>query len=226
MIETHWPLFGLRLQVADLELRLPSTDDLAALGDLAADGIHEPGAMPFSIPWSDAEPAERARTTIQWQWKALGEWTPQRWALNLVVIHAGQIVGTQAIEGTDFAVTRQFETGSWLGQRFQGKGIGTAMRSAVLHLGFEGLGAETAISGAFFDNHASSAVSRKVGYSEDGIEVVVRKGERALLQRLRMDRSAWLASARPDVTVTGLEPCLALFGLGQTESASPGVMGE
>jgi hypothetical protein len=44
------------------------------------------------------------------------------------------------------------------------------MRAAVLDLAFEGLGAEYAVSEAFADNAASYAVSRKLGYADDGIE--------------------------------------------------------
>jgi RimJ/RimL family protein N-acetyltransferase len=44
------------------------------------------------------------------------------------------------VSGRDFAVLREVHTGSWLGQRYQGQGLGTEMRSAVLHLGFAGLG--------------------------------------------------------------------------------------
>src|SRR5260221_13370270 len=61
-------------------------------------------------------------------------------------------------------------TGAWLGRRYQGRGIGTQMRAAVLHLAFGGLGAQQAVSAAFEDNPASLRVSRKLGFRDDGIE--------------------------------------------------------
>jgi RimJ/RimL family protein N-acetyltransferase len=65
----------------------------------------------------------------------------------------------QGLGGRDFAVLREVHTGSWLGRRYQGHGIGTQMRAAVLHLAFEGLGAQHAAFGAFEHNAASLGVS-------------------------------------------------------------------
>lgn len=71
---------------------------------------------------------------------------------------------------------REVHTGSWLGRRYQGQGIGTQMRAAVLHLALDGLGAQRAVSAAFEDNPASLGVSRKLGYRDDGIEWHVVRG--------------------------------------------------
>ncbi len=76
-------------------------------------------------------------------------------------------------------------TGSWLGRRYQGRGIGTQMRAAVLHLAFGGLGAQQAVSAAFEDNPASLRVSRKLGCRDDGIEWHLVRGRPALTRRLR-----------------------------------------
>ena len=81
-----------------------------------------------------------------------------------------------ALGATDFAVTRGVETGSWLGLRHQGRGIGTEMRAAVLMFAFDHLGATRARSAAFFDNPASLRVSEKLGYRPDGTETVARRG--------------------------------------------------
>ena len=53
----------------------------------------------------------------------------------------GEVVAVQDLFAVAFPVTRVAPTGSWLRRRFQGRGIGTAMRAAVLHLAFEGLDA-------------------------------------------------------------------------------------
>src|SRR5690606_41701484 len=76
---THWPLYGLRLRTPRLELRLPVLAELDALAGTAARGVHEPGSMPFGVPWTDCPPAERAQRVMTHFWKLLGEWTPQRW---------------------------------------------------------------------------------------------------------------------------------------------------
>jgi len=104
-------------------------------------------------------------------------------------------------------------TGSWLGRHYQGQGIGTQMRAAVLVLAFEGLGARHAVSAAFGDNAASLGVSRKLGYRDDGTEWHVVRGRPAMVRRLRLTRADWQAARRVPVRVHGLESCLPHFGL-------------
>lgn len=209
----HFPLLGLRLTTPRLELRLPSPEELGNLADLAADGIHEPEVMPFVTPWTDQPAAEVARTVVQNHWLGLGKWSPRDWSLNLAVLHAGVVVGTQTIRARDFGITLEVGTGSWLGRRHQGQGIGTEMRAAVLHLAFAGLGAEEAVSAALDHNVASRAVSRKLGYKEDGIERRVVRGASVLDHRMRLTRSEWRRHHTIAVTIDGLAPCLPLFGV-------------
>ncbi len=217
-VPAYWPLTGLRLRVAPpagrLELRLPDAQDLAALAALAEAGVHDPDSQPFAVPWTDAEPSARALSTMQYHWSSWAAWTPVKWDLNLVVIRDGLVVGTQGMSATDFAALREVGTGSWIGRQYQGQGIGTAMRAAVLALAFDGLGAEFATSGAFSDNHASLAVSRKLGYADDGIDRQLVRGRPAQTRRLRIDRASWLAHKSIEVEIEGLDPCLPLFGLG------------
>ncbi|HEY3683415.1 MAG TPA: GNAT family protein [Streptosporangiaceae bacterium] len=208
----NWPLFDLRLTTPRLELRVPTLADLDALADLAADGVHAPGLMPFVQPWSDAPPAERARSTVQFQWRGWAEWTPEDWRCDFVVVLNGEIVGTQGLSARDFATVREVGTGSWVGLRHQGKGIGTEMRTAVLDLAFTGLGATEATSSAFADNPASLAVSRKLGYTEDGLFRRSRRATRATEIRLRLTRETWHATPHPTTEITALQPCFPLFG--------------
>lgn len=208
----NWPLSALSVTTPALELRFPSLEDLDELADRAAAGVHDAGAMPFTFPWTDGEPAERALSTLQYQFRKWGSWQPGDWSCGFAVVVDGQVVGTQELAATDFAVKREVTTGSWIGKEFQGRGIGTEMRAAVLHLAFEGLGAEYATTDAFADNPASLGVTRKLGYAEDGIAMHNRKGTAAVLRRFRLDRAAW--KPRTDVTISGLDACLPLFGLG------------
>ncbi|HEY9389863.1 MAG TPA: GNAT family protein [Mycobacteriales bacterium] len=215
-MSAHWPLFGLRLRTPNLELRVPTPEDLEALADLAAEGVHDPAVMPFQVPWTDAEPAERARATIQWQWGSRAGWRPDRWRLGLAVLSgppdARVVVGTQKVAAKDFAVLREVATGSWLGRRFHRRGIGTEMRAAVLHLAFAGLGAEYATSDAFTDNPASFGVSRRLGYQLDGIQRMVVRDRAVTLRRLRLDRGGWQAHRTVEVTIEGLAECRDMFG--------------
>jgi RimJ/RimL family protein N-acetyltransferase len=104
-------------------------------------------------------------------------------------------------------------TGSWVGRRHHGQGIGTEMRAAVLHLAFAGLQAEFATSGAFADNAASLAISRKLGYADDGVERFVVRGRPVLSRRLRLDRACWQAHRTIPVEISGLPACRSSFGL-------------
>ncbi|MFJ9444486.1 GNAT family N-acetyltransferase [Kitasatospora sp. NPDC101235] len=213
MLTDHWPLLGLRLTTPRLELHLPTDDELAALAELAAEGVHEPERMPFLVPWTDLPPAQRARSVVQHHWLRRGNWSPDDWALNLAVLENGRAVGLQTLAARDFAVLRQVSTGSWLGTRHQRQGIGTEMRAAVLHLAFAGLDATEARSGAFEDNPSSFAVSRKHGYQPDGIARHVVRGRPVTERRLRLTRERWQARCSVPVTLDGLAPCLPMFGL-------------
>jgi RimJ/RimL family protein N-acetyltransferase len=204
---------GLRLQTPALELRWPSLDDLGALAELAALGVHDPGVQPFLAAWTDASPDERALGTLQHHWSMWASWKPSAWSLEFVVVHDGVVVGTQSMGGRDFAVLREVHTGSWLGLDYQGQGIGSQMRAAVLHLAFEGLGAQQAVSEAFDDNQASLGVSRKLGYRDDGVEWYAVRGRPTLSRRLRLTRPDWQAARTVPVQIHGLGPCLPHFGV-------------
>lgn len=222
MLIDHWPLLGLRIRTPRLELRLPQAEELAELGELAAAGVHDPDLMPFLHPWTDLPPAERARSVIQFQWRTLASWQPRDWQLPLAVFKDGRIVGLQEVAAKDFAVLREVRTGSWIGREHHGQGIGTEMRAAVLHLAFAELGAEQARSGAFSDNPASRAVSRKLGYEPDGVARLVVRGKPVLEHRLRLTRDRWEAAPRTEAAVDGLTPCLPLLGVPAPVTASRG----
>lgn len=206
-----WPLWGLELRTPRLTLR---PDDDAGLAELTAEalrGVHPPEEMPFLAPWTDAEPADLVRNTMKFHWSARAASQPDHWTVNFLVRYEGKVIGNQGMEAKDFAVVRSVETGSWIGRRFQGQGLGTEMRAAVLMFAFDHLGATAARSGAFADNKASHRVSRKLGYAEDGTQVYARRGKPATNVRLVVRPDTFL---RPDwkLEVTGPEPVRALLG--------------
>jgi RimJ/RimL family protein N-acetyltransferase len=207
-----WPLFGLRLRTGGIELRLPTDPELVALADLAAQGVHAPERMPFIHPWTRRRPPELQREFLRHHWSVRASCVPERWMLNLGVFREGEPVGSQMIRATSFAVTRRVGTGSWLGEQFQGQGIGTTMRVAVLAFAFDGLAALDAESGAFEDNPASLAVSRKLGYRPNGSAVHDREGQRAREQHLLLTAEDWRAMGRPRVTIEGMDACRELLG--------------
>lgn len=208
-----FPPLGLTLTAGPLVMRGISDEILTELCDLARRGIHDPGEMPFYVPWTDAPEAELARNTAAYHWRSRAEFSPSQWGLHLAVLHEGRLVGTQGFETSDYLVTRTGETGSWLGREFQGRGIGTAMRQAMCAFAFDHLDAEEITSGAFVDNPASLAVSRRIGYRPNGVRRLKRReGELALNQSLLLKRGDFVRGEH-ELVVEGLAPFRAFVGL-------------
>lgn len=208
-----FPPLALRITAGPLELRGLGDDDLAELAALAQAGIHPTDTMPFYHPWTDAPADELAGNFLRYHWRTRADFARERWALNLGVWMGEVLVGTQGLDTENFTVTRTGETGSWLGRAHQGKGIGTAMRQAICAFAFDHLGAEEVTSGAFMDNPASLAVSRKVGYRPDGVRRLERRpGELALNQRLVLTPDAFVRGD-PSIDVGGLAEFRRFVGL-------------
>jgi RimJ/RimL family protein N-acetyltransferase len=214
MAHRHWPLFDLEVVTPQLTLRYIDDELGGALVDLAAAGVHDPGSMPFAMPWTDAEPDVLGRNSFRYWWRCRAETSVDSWEINLAVIENGQVVGATGLGSRGFPVTRWFETGSWLGQRHHGRGLGTEVRIATLHLGFLSFDGETAGTGAFVDNGPSLGVTRKLGYEPNGISRHVRRGERADMHRFLMTRRSFLEQVRrDDIVISGDEGARDLLGI-------------
>ena len=181
-------------------LTLKYVDDALAVepATLAAAGVHDPDTMPFAMPWTDVPSPELGPNALRFYWRSRAETAPESWNVLFAVLEGDNVVGSTSIGADGFPVVRTFETGSWLGRRFQGRGLGTEMRVATLHLGFLGLDALEARTGAFQDNHASLGVTRKLGYEPNGVTVHDRRGIRDHINRFRMSRQHFLENARRD----------------------------
>jgi RimJ/RimL family protein N-acetyltransferase len=219
MAHPLWPLYDLRLRTGELELRLPTEAELADFSAIVAAGIHPPDDMPFGIAWTDQPSPARERMSYQFWMGTRANWTPEEWVLTLGVWVAGEPAGFQDLVGRQFATLRTVRTGSWLGRPFQGRGVGTLMRQAVLALAFDHLGAEVAESEAFIDNPASNRVSLAVGYEPNGFGRLAPRGVPRQTQRFRLTVDGWRARPRPEVEVEGLASCLDLF-VGSPEPAT------
>jgi RimJ/RimL family protein N-acetyltransferase len=208
-----WPLYELRLQTGDLELRYPTEAELPAFVEVIEAGIHPPGEMPFGIAWTELPPARRNVESYQWWMGSRGRWSVEEWTLTLGVWEGGRAVGFQDLRASHFPTFRTVATGSWLGRAFQGRGIGKRMRQAVLALAFDHLGAQFAETEAFLDNPASNRVSLSVGYEPNGFGSLAPNGVPRATQKFRLSLEGWTARPRPEVGVEGLAACLDLFGL-------------
>jgi len=209
-----WPFFDLRITTPWLTLAYPTDEMIPVFADLADEGIHPPNAMPFSSSWSLEPPAQRARSIVQFQWRSRATLSPAKWQLPFAVIVDDDIVGIQDAFATDFCETGVATTGSWLTQSRQGEGIGTEARHAILHLLFDGFGAQQARTDAFESNGASRGVTEKLGYRRDGETIELDgAGDAARIIRYRMERGDFDALRRTDVSIHGVEDCLPLLDL-------------
>jgi RimJ/RimL family protein N-acetyltransferase len=205
-----WPLRHLVLRTPRLELRPDDDEGLFELVEVAKEGVHDPAEMPFTVPWTDWIAGDNGFGMVQFYWGQRAKVAARDWTINFLVRHEGKVIGTQSMSAHDFGVLREVHTGSWLGQKFQGSGLGTEMRIAVLQFAFDHLDARTATSAAWVGNHASNRVSEKLGYVRDGVIAVAPRGERLEQVRLRLDAANF---ARPewDVSVEGLAECVQLL---------------
>jgi RimJ/RimL family protein N-acetyltransferase len=206
-----WPIFGIRLTVADLTLRPFTEVDLEQLADMLPDDVElNPQATTYDID------PRRGRGTQLYQeyWRAMGCWTPAEWRLNFAVRRGATLIGAQEVEGKDFATLRTVDSASFLAREARGQGVGKLMRRAVLSFAFGPLAAEYAISSAWPDNAASLGVSRSLGYAPNGLQRE-RRGEGADdLVHFRLSRAVWRASSLSQgVHVEGFEECGPYFGL-------------
>lgn len=205
------PLFDVLLRTPRLELRLGTPEEIGELGRLALRGVHPPEEMPFGVAWTDrAGEPDFLDGFCAYHADRLSSWTVDSWGVDFLVWERGVLTGAMGISGEHFAETKTVATGSWLGDAFQGSGIGTEMRVAILELAFRGLGAGAATSGFLEGNAASARVSEKLGYIETGISEISPRGVPVPHHDLRLERRAW-APPFP-VEISGLEAALPLFG--------------
>lgn len=204
-----WPLHGIRLRTAGLDLTVMTEADLPTVWRLLPDDLE---LNPHATTYAGLDvPANRRAVVAQAYWRALGMWSPDDWALPFVVRSGVDVLGVQWLEGPDWRADRTVDSSSWLVAGARGRGLGTRMRAAVLALAFGPLEAEAAVSSAVLDNAASLGVSRALGYRETHRSVLEHSGE--TLQHVRLERDAWLASGRAaDVALDGVDPALPLFG--------------
>jgi RimJ/RimL family protein N-acetyltransferase len=200
-----WPLADLQVVAPRLALRYISDDLGVELALLAAEGIHDPVTMPFSFPWTDTPSPELERNTLRYYWRSRAETTAEHWDLNLAVVIDGTAVGTCSAHAEAFPSRRTVSTGSWLGRRYQGQGIGTEMRQAALHLIFAGFDADLAITRAWHDNAASLGVTRSLPYTQTATTRETRRESPDTMVEFAMAPGQWATIRRDDIRLVGIE---------------------
>ena len=175
-----WPLAGLRVRSGDLELRYLDDAHLRRARTARGRRASTPRRRCRSPSRGRAAPRPRwraASSTYQWGRRASAS-PREAGRSSSPSCAAGEVLGTQSLIGAATSRSRATaETGSWLGLRHQGQGIGTRMRLMILHLFFEGFDGLRATTSAFDDNAASNGVTRRIGYAENGVDVAGPRGD-------------------------------------------------
>lgn len=197
-LATEFPPYGLRLRAGDLTLRMLRDEDLPEYAALLRRPVFADPDSPQVFPWYRAEPDQRVRGALQFQWRLRAELSPQQWTMPLGIWAHDRLVGCQDVAAHAFAERRTVTSGSWLTLDAQGKGYGKLMRQTMLVLAFDHLGAQRAESSAVVGNEASYAVSRGCGYADNGTQMSSEPGPSVLQQRFVLTPDRFV---RPTVPV-------------------------
>lgn len=208
-----WPPFGLRISCGPLVLRVLRDEDIADLTELICAGLRPDGLVPFNSNFDETPEPTRTREQFQHYWRRRTVVAPDEWALSFAVIREGEVIGVQDILTKDYPLLRTGQSGSWLGGAQQGGGMGTLMRQSLAAFMFDHLGAHRLTSAAFEDNAGSRAVSRKVGYRENGSHMARRADDTAALMIDYLLTPEDFVRPPHDVTVEGAEAFASFVGL-------------
>ncbi len=216
MTHPYWPIFDLRIAFGDVRLRPTTESDLEPLAASLPDDLEmDPDATRYP---GLTDHVHRRVVMHQAYWSAWGSWSPAAWRLPFVVERADLIIGNQSLEGTDFTRLRTVDSSSYLILEARRKGIGTAMRRAMLALAFGPLEAEAAVSSAWQGNHASLSVSRALGYEPNGESRHARNESVDRMLHVRLTRETWLQrNLSTGITIEGFDACRPLFGLDRVD---------
>lgn len=212
-----WPPFGLEVTAAngsqEITLRAMRDEDFAVLADATPHDIFGPDIPEHAFGWlfdADNSPA-------QFRWSNRAQMTPAHWSLDLVIVHAGEVVGSVDMRANDFPDNKTVETGSWIYHRLQGQGLGTLVRRAIAEISFNHFGAERLTTAWANSNTASATVSAKLGYQKTSDITVDSLGpdkHTAPGVRAELLRENYQPDTTLTFTVNGVSPELkALLGI-------------
>ncbi len=201
-----YPPFDVRVATPRIELVGATDELLAQLVSAVRDGKANADPPAWDDPHSfyESDPDARVHGWLRGIWRGRGLTAPDRWRLYFVAVVDGEVIGMQDLIGFDFLTFGSVESSSWVSSDVRLKGLGTEMRSAILHLAFEGLGAKEATSEAGGDNMPSNRISERLGYEPNGTSWATHNGVPNLGRRWRLTREAWLLTRRDDISLSGV----------------------
>jgi RimJ/RimL family protein N-acetyltransferase len=203
--------FALRIVMDGAVMAAPTDAQLAELARYAATPAAVlPADQTHFVKWIDGRtPQEIERQRIARVQSNRDLTRRPGWTLDLAVLVDGAPVGLQSVSGFEqWPQRRTVGTTSWLIAPFQGRGLGTRARAAVLDLAFVHLDAGAAKSWALEDNTASLTVSTSLGYRFVDSHVLVEDGRELTEHVYELRREDWLTSAarrRYTPVITGVD---------------------
>lgn len=206
------PAFALEVRTPSLTLRFPTDEDLVDLAELAMHGVHAPDTMPFETPWTEVPAPYQQRNSLQWFWQQRATIQGDAPFITMATVVDDVVVGTQGLFSASWKGSRTFETGSWIGLGYQGRGVGKEMRVAALQLGFDGFGAVRMITEAFADNPSSVGVTESLGYRSNGDVLVARRGQPTRSVRYVMEPDDFAPLRRDDIEIVGADAVREMLG--------------
>lgn len=209
---------GLVVECDGCVLRVPTDAELVELAGAASvpGAVLAPGAEHF-VTWIHGRTSSQiAADRVARGRAARTVLAGPDWTLHLAVVVDGRPVGMQMLTGSrSWPDDRVVGTASWLLREHQGYGIGSRARAAALEFVFAHLDAHAATSWVLADNHASAAVSERLGYAVLDRHELVENGARYDELVYRIEAADWLGSAvrrRYPAVVTGAALLTAAFG--------------
>jgi RimJ/RimL family protein N-acetyltransferase len=216
-LSSVWPQFSLEIDVEGARLETPTDAQLEVLARLAGrpEEILEPDKTHF-VKWMEGRTPGEIEQQRSARVQSNRDLTRRPgWTLDLAVVADGEPVGMQSLSGFDQWPSRRIVgTTSWLIARFQRRGLGTRCRAAVLELAFLHLGAEAAKSWVLQDNHASIAVSTKLGYRVVSDAQIVENGRELTEVVYELGANDWIQSSarrRYAPVIEGVDPLMGLL---------------
>lgn len=163
-LERIWPPFGLEITATngrdEITLRAMRDEDIAVLADVTPADIFGPDVPDHAFGWL----FDTSNSSAQFRWANRAQMAPAHWSLDLVIVHAGEVVGSVDMRANDFPGNKTVETGSWIYYKLQGQGLGTLVRHAIAEISFGHFGAQRLTTAWANTNKASATVSAKLGY--------------------------------------------------------------
>ena len=220
MLETLWPPSTLQIRAGGLRIVAITDEHLPHVCTMTFADIYGDTIPDHAFTWLFTSTPVAA---AQFRWSNRANMSSKEWSLDLAVFneHTGEFIGAIDLRSTNFATTRCISTGSWVLHKHQGRSYGTTIRRAICEYGLVTLGATVMQTVWIASNHASAAVSAKVGYRV--VESVTAPAGPngtplpAVLAELRRDDY----TPNPDVVITGHTPSLHEFLTGERPGPAP-----